>query len=482
MKNGETSKKRPANRLRTKLIVITALFTALMLTVIWLLFVVFLDDFYKAAKKFELTGTAKTVEGYIDEDSQTLSDKVADLCYRTGASILVQRRVGTATENVGFLNPRGILSSPRAVAEIIKNTRQAGGQITYAFNGAGGFETLQHSKKSDNMLLSRIIRDGDDFAAVLINVQLTPVDATRKTITGLLITVSAAFTVIAVAVGYFMAKTISSPLTRLNAEAKNIGTPAYEKLGGRMGCRETEELNETLAKASSELQKVDDLRRELIANVSHDLRTPLTMISGCGEMMRDIPGENNAENIQTIIDEADHLNRLVNDMLSLSKLEAGMDKLDAAEFNVTAAVRKLTERYSAMRAAQGYTIDFEYEKEYVIRGDEIKITQVFYNLINNAINYSGESTLVRVIQSETVAEGGRFLRFDVIDGGDGILPENLPYIWDRYFKENRAHRRAGVGTGLGLSIVKRIVDAHGGTYGVESEPGKGSDFHISLPL
>ena len=88
---------------------------------------------------------------------------------------------------------------------------------------------------------------------------------------------------------------------------------------------------------------------------------------------------------------------------------------------------------------------------------------------------------MRVLIKQTETKDGR-LRFDVIDDGDGILPENLPYIWDRYFKENRAHKRAGVGTGLGLSIVKKIIEAHGGAYGVISEPGKGADFYIELPV
>ncbi|MBO4870104.1 MAG: two-component sensor histidine kinase [Clostridia bacterium] len=470
--------KRLTPGLRTKLIAITALFTALILAVIWLLFVVFLDDFYRQTKRSELMSTAKDVEARITLDSQSLADYIADVCRDTGANILVQRRTGAATENIGFVNPRGILANTFAVSALIENTRREGGTITYTFDGSSG----SRGDENDSMLYSHLTEQSDGYAAVMIYVQLTPVDATRTTIIGLLLIVSVVFILIAVIIGQIMASTLSAPLTKLNENAKHIGTPAYERLTGGAGCRETAELDETLSKASAELQKVDDLRRELISNVSHDLRTPLTMISGYGEMMRDIPGENNAENIQIIIDEADHLNRLVNDMLSLSKLEAGMDHLDITEFNVTEKLSALVGRYASMRAVQGYTLDFKAEREYVIKGDELKLTQVFYNLINNAINYTGPSKLVRIIQSEVTERGARYLRFDVIDDGDGILPENLPYIWDRYFKENRAHRRADVGTGLGLCIVKRIMEAHGGGYGVNSEPGKGSDFFVTLPL
>ena len=467
--------------IRTKLILITALFTAAILTVIWLLFVVFLDDFYRAAKYREILSTAKTIESHLSDTTNDLSDAVTDICVRTGADILVRRYSGSSYESIVFSKPRNILSSAYAVSAIIQKAAAEGGESYYTFDSSSEYGSETGSGESNSVLYAKV-STGSDRTVILIHSQLTPVNATKTTITGLLIIVSVVSILVAVITSHIMAHNLSAPLTRLTSSAKDIGTTAYKKLEGNAGCRETEELNETLAAASEELQKVEDLRRELIANVSHDLRTPLTMISGYGEMMRDIPGENNADNIQIIIDEADHLNRLVNDMLSLSKLESGMEEYRFENFNVTDKLKSLVERYSTMRAVQGYAIDFEYEREYVINGDELKLMQVFYNLINNAINFTGESKRVLIRQSETAYDGVSYLRFDVIDDGDGILPENLPYIWDRYYKENRAHKRAGVGTGLGLSIVKKIVEKHGGKYGVISEPLKGSDFFIELRL
>lgn len=472
MKN-DTSR---AISMRTKMTVIIALFTAVILTVIWLLFVVFLDSFYKQTKYNEIQSSVKMIEAHINDDSSGLSDIVAELCRKTNASMLVVRTSDVSSETISFIKPRDILANSFAVSAIIEDARSAGGESSYSFDNSDNTVDSRSGTENNSILYAKITNG----SVILINAQLTPVDATTTTIMRLLVIVSVLFITAAVIVGLIIAKTLSVPLIKLTATAEKIGTPEYKKLQGYQGCRETAELNETLSKASAELQKVDDLRRELIANVSHDLRTPLTMISGYGEMMRDIPGENNAENIQIIIDEAEHLNRLVNDLLSLSKLESGMDGLNMTEFNVTAGLSALISRYSTMRAVEGYTLDFEYEKEYVITGDELKLMQVFYNLINNAINYAGPSKRVLIRQTETENGGRDCLRFDIIDDGEGILPENLPYIWDRYYKENRAHKRAGVGTGLGLSIVKKIVEQHGGLYGVISEPGKGSDFYIML--
>lgn len=463
--------------------VIIALFTVVILTVIWLLFVVFLDDFYKETKYREIQNSARLIETHINDDTSALSDTVLEICRRTDANVLIKRFNGTKTETISYIMPRDILSNNYVVSAIIDNARREGGEITYTFDASKNDLESRANADNNSMLYAKVLETENGVSSViLINVQLTPVNATTTTIIGLLIILSVVFTSAAVIVGYIMSKTLSVPLAKLTASAENIGTPEYKKLEGYTGCKEISELNETLASASAELEKTEDFRREIISNVSHDLRTPLTMISGYGEMMRDIPGENNAENIQIIIDEAEHLNRLVNDMLSLSKLQSGMDKLDVTEFNVTQKLSALIDRYSTMRAVQGYTLDFEYDKEYIIKGDELKLMQVFYNLINNAINYTGVSKRVLIKQSETVLNGKSYLRFDIIDDGEGILPENLPYIWDRYYKENRTHKRAGVGTGLGLSIVKKIVEQHGGLYGVISEAGKGSDFYIMLFL
>ena len=467
--------------MRTKMTVIIALFTAVMLTVIWLLFVVFLDDFYKQTKFREIQNSANTVLSHINDETQDLTDTVAEICQDTNASILIIRPYGQAMEKISFAKPREILTNDYAVSAIVEQAKADGGETTLVFDGSSDIN-VRAGEDNDTMLYARVIEGNNGSSVILINMQITPVDATTTTIMRLLILVSIIFITVAVIVGLIIARTLSVPLKKLTVSAEHIGTPEYEKLKGRPGCRETAELNETLSAASAELQKVDDLRRELIANVSHDLRTPLTMISGYGEMMRDIPGENNPENIQIIIDEAEHLSLLVNDLLSLSKLESGMDKLNISDFNVTTELSALIGRYSTMRAVEGYTLDFEYDQEYVIKGDSLKLMQVFYNLINNAINYTGESKHVLIRQTKTCPDGKNYLRFDIIDDGEGILPENLPYIWDRYYKENRAHKRAGVGTGLGLSIVKKIIEQHGGKYGVISEPGKGSDFYIMLLL
>jgi signal transduction histidine kinase len=165
-------------------------------------------------------------------------------------------------------------------------------------------------------------------------------------------------------------------------------------------------------------------------------------------------------------------------LLDISKLQAGTITLNKTEFNLTDAIAKLLERYAKLREQDGYVINFEFDTSVAITADEVKITQVLYNLINNAINYAGDDKTV--IVSQTVTPTG--IRVSVTDHGKGIAPADLPYIWDRYYKVDKSdtHKRAIGGTGLGLSIVKRVLQLHGFSYGVDSGLGSGSTFWFEI--
>lgn len=200
------------------------------------------------------------------------------------------------------------------------------------------------------------------------------------------------------------------------------------------------------------------------------------MITGYGEVMRDLPGENTPENIQIIIDEATRLSTLVNDLLDLSKLQSGALQAQKQVFNLTDSVRAILERYSKLVEQEGFDITFESKEEVFINADELRISQVIYNLVNNAVNHAGEDKTVIITQ--TVRD--KLVRIEVTDHGEGIPADKLPYIWERYYKVDREHKRGVIGSGLGLSIVKSILDAHKAHYGVRSTQGKGSTFWFEI--
>lgn len=336
---------------------------------------------------------------------------------------------------------------------------------------------LQPHQASDVVTYTKIIDDQQTEKILFVTSTIVPVNATVSTIRKQLLYVTIIMLIVAFLLAFLIAKKIGDPIIRINKKAKELAKNTNEELTfDAKDYLEIAELSDTLSYTSKELAKTEALRRELIANVSHDLRTPLTLICGYAEMMRDLPGENTPENTQIIIEEATRLSALVNDMLDLSKLQAGTQAMERVPYSLTQNIQNIMKRYVALTEQEGYEITFYYDEEVMVNGDALKISQVVYNLINNAINYTGDDKRVAVRQKIV----NNKVRIEVTDTGEGIAEENLPYIWDRYYKVDKTHKRAAIGTGLGLSIVQNILKAHHATYGVISERGKGSTFWFEM--
>jgi signal transduction histidine kinase len=308
--------------------------------------------------------------------------------------------------------------------------------------------------------------------------ELLPIGATVSTLESQFGWIMCILIMGALIIALAMSRVICRPMERMSHSARKLAEGNYKEefVGG--GYREADELADALNYAARELKKNDDLQKELVANISHDLRTPLTMIKGYSEIMRDIPEENTPENVQVIIDETQRLTELVNDMLDLSKIKAGTRKPEFELFDLTETVAAVMLRYEKFTESKNYNIVFNANENVMVKADRTMILQVVYNLVNNAINYTGEDG--NVIITQTVF-GGK-VRISVADTGVGIAEEDIPYIWDRYYKVDKVHKRAVVGTGLGLSIVKGILESHEAEYGVDSRVGEGSTFWFELDV
>lgn len=282
------------------------------------------------------------------------------------------------------------------------------------------------------------------------------------------------------AVGFatFVSSDISTPISALNKAAKELAKGNYQAKFKGYGYNEIQELSESLTHAAEELGKLDKYQKDLIANVSHDLRTPLTLITGYSEMMKDLPDEMNPENLQVIIDESKRLTRLVNDILLLTKLQSSTEEFKFDCFSLTDSVNEIIYRNNKLVAQLGIEMEFIYDKNVDVNGDEEKISKVLYNFISNAINYVGEDK--KVIVKQTINDN--VVRISVIDHGIGINPEHLNDVWNRYYKENKNHKRASSGSGLGLSIVKGILENHHLKYGVNSTINEGSEFWFEMEI
>ncbi|MBQ2769537.1 MAG: HAMP domain-containing protein [Clostridia bacterium] len=288
--------------------------------------------------------------------------------------------------------------------------------------------------------------------------------------------------VTAFAVASAVAGWLTKPIAEITEKARALAEGDFQvDFHGADYGEEMVELADALNFARDELSKTDRMQKELMANVSHDFKTPLTMIKAYASMIMEISGdvpEKRNKHAQVIVDEADRLTGLVVDMLELSKLRAGMEELRLSRVDMSAYVHEVLGRFAYLKDTQGYIFEADVDEGLYARVDEGKIGQVLYNLIGNAVNYTGEDKRVFV---RLKAEGERFF-FSVTDTGAGIKKEGIGEIWDRYYRSSEAHKRPVQGTGLGLSIVKTILQRHNLQFGVESEEGKGSTFYVAFPF
>ncbi len=331
------------------------------------------------------------------------------------------------------------------------------------------------------MVLCESLTLGGRACRLYLTMSAAPIDDYRQSFLSVSLIASLAAVVAAFAVGGLLSMLIARPVAEVTEEAKELARGDYSfNIRKDYFFSEIAELSEALDAARKEVSKADRVQRELIANVSHDFKTPLTMIKAYASMIREISGDDKEKrdaHAQIIIDETDRLNALVSDVLDLSRLKAGGTE-ERTVFDLSEEVRGILSRFDYLSETQGYRIEPVIEEGLTVRADRNRIGQVVYNLVGNAVNYTGEDKRVRVklFKREEMA------RLEVIDSGKGIPPEEVDTIWDRYYRSERTHKRPVQGSGLGLSIVKNILLQHGSPFGVISEVGKGSCFWAEFSL
>lgn len=232
----------------------------------------------------------------------------------------------------------------------------------------------------------------------------------------------------------------------------------------------------------SDERRMDKLRTDFIANVSHELRTPISMLQGYSEAIVDDIASSEEEKVEMariIYDESLRMGRLVNDLLDLAKLESGKMNLSYEYVPISPYLKRITSKFSGLAKEKGITISASMQDDQIQwHFDPDRIEQVLTNLIDNAIRHTPPGGNIDVIQRTSDRRG---LIIDVRDSGSGIPEEDLPFVFERFYKADKARTRGRSGTGLGLAIVKNIINAHDGFISVNSLPNKGTTFSFILP-
>ena len=283
---------------------------------------------------------------------------------------------------------------------------------------------------------------------------------------------------IALIVAFFLAGRITKPIVNMKKEANKLAEGNYNVEFKADSYTEINDLASTLDDATEKLSKVDELRKDLVANVSHDIKTPLTVIQSYAEMIKDISGEDpekREEHLDVILKETEYLNKLVSDMQEYSKMQAGLIELNKTNFDLKKCINSVVELLDKLIKEKNIKLKLR-TKSVVVYADEMKMSQVIYNFLSNAIKHSDDNSLIEINMQDSEEK----VRVEVKDHGDGIAEEAIPYIWDRYYKIDKQFKRSTNSTGLGLAIAKAILEGHKAIYGVESKEGEGSTFYFEL--
>lgn len=487
MKHKDNTKSRWAPSVRLTVFAAFIFFTAMTLLLLWLFQVVFLERIYKSFCISQIKNDAETLSDtlYKGGDVETKAKEIAEEHNMCISLLIPGKQSLTRLTDTVYNDCNLYYLSFGECMELYKHSLESDGArlMSVYYDEEKGYVgtdfSLASSDETHSVIYTLVCRpeSSKETYVLLLNSVVTPVGATTKTITLLLTVISFVLVLFAIILTVFVSRKVTKPIIQINNKARLFAMGDYDvRFSVKGGYKEVNELSATLNYTGVELSKVEKLRRELISNISHDLRTPLTLIQGYGEVMRDIPGECNPENLRTIIDETARLTSIVNEMLDYSKIQSGNYTPDLQKVDISQTVKTTVETYRTLTEKNGYIINYDECESVYIMGDSGMIVRALLNLINNAVTHTGSDNTVtvrQIINEKTV-------RIEVSDSGHGIPKEQLELIWERYYKADTEHKRAAVGTGLGLSIVKSIMILHKGKFGVRSREGYGSTFWIEF--
>lgn len=448
------------------MLTILVVFIGLMLALILFLQTTFLDGTYKNNKIAYLKDTAAQIdEGIQNDDILSVLEDISfsnEVCVR-----VITDAVGFTTYQDASSCALGKLSS-KQLNKIATTTFDNGGEALFDSNS---------SNIKNAYIYSKLSKVNDENVLIMLSTSIVPLQSTIDTMYDQFNIIIIVVVIATILLALCLSSLIVKPIKKIEMEATNLPSGKYDHKLVKTDAREIENLNNTLARANEEIIKADVARKELIGNVSHDLRTPLTMIVGYGEMIRDFPEENNAENINVIINEAKRLSTLVDDLLDLSKVESGKIEFHNKDIKISDLLESVYDQFEPYCKANNIELVLSVEDDVVVNVDDNRLKQVLHNFMSNALNYN-DAKDTKIIIGEEKVDGA--YRIYVYDNGSGVKEEDKDKIWNRYYKVDKEHKRSHIGSGIGLSLCKDILDKMGYKYGVDSVYKEYSKFYFDI--
>lgn len=452
----------------------------------FLIQIVFLKPIYKNLREKQIRSFANEIELDLKKDNNLnnvqLKEKIDYIAYNNQVQIYIY----SDDLDLKYTSEDSFGKIPQSISREIKtimNKFKTNIKINIDNNEYNENVNLKRFNSLVNIFIKRI----DSNTNIVI---ISPIDQIDSTIEVLILQnqyMSIVAIIVAIFISVILSRRITKPIENITRESKLLEKGKYDLEIEETKYYETENLANVLKTSASKLKEKDKFQKNIIANVSHDLKTPLSIIKAYTEKIRDISGDDKKkreEDLNIIEKETDNLSLLISDMLDLSKLDTGDYVLNKTNFNILDVIKNTIDRFKIISEKKNIKININNEfkekkekDELIIYADELKIAQVIYNLIANAIQYSKENSNINI----NIKKEKENLKIEVQDFGKGIDKEDLPYIFEKYYKSKDQSKKEDISsTGLGLSIVKSILERHDFKYGVKSEKGKGTIFWFEV--
>ena len=459
-------------------------FTAVIFTVLWLLQTVFLQRFYdgmiirntiSAADSIVSQFGSRQIADYIDDISREnsivvyVTDTEGNLLYSSDEFRKLQGRYDERNERGG----KGFKGDHAHYRELPENYGEFLQALRTSTDGTAEL------RSDDLYAYGRYITFSGGDAVLYLGAALGAVGSAARVIRTQLLWVTLLSVAVGLVLAWFLSRSFAKPIAQLNEKAHTLGENQPDTPFAEGFCTELDDLNGTLDRTAEKLKQNREFQNEFLANVSHDLRTPLTMIKGYAEMIRDISREDEqqcAADVAVIVEESDRLTALVNEILEYSELQMTDKEPVAEQVDFSGIVSSVTDSFEKLYAKDGFTFARSIAAGIQISGNASRLQRAVYNLLDNAVRHAGADQWIGV----TLKSDGQTASVEISDHGSGIAPDELERIWEKYYT-NRQRRGKGV-SGLGLAIVKQTAAMHNGRCEVSSEPDKGSTFRILLPI
>lgn len=440
-------------------------FASFILLFLFLMQIIFLNKYYEIYKKNQLDNIVSSIK---NNNSMNISI-LEDYAYNYGVCISIYSN--GVIQTISNTYNKGCLFSDKSTSD---------NYITsFVESGSTEDTRLLYNKRFGNKTIIKALKYNDEVY-IFLNTSIQPLDSSIILLKSQYGYIALIIFGISLIISYVISSMISKPIVKISDSAKKLANGDFNvSFSTNSKVQEIKELSTTLDLAKNELSKTDELRRDLMANVGHDLRTPLTMIKAYAEMTRDLESqtpEKRAENMNIIIEETDRLNVLVSDILDLSKLQSSTYELKIEEFDLDELIRNIIKRFYILIDSDGYEFIYNNDEKIMVKADKKRLEQVIYNLLNNAVNYTGEDKKIYI----NITEDKKKILVEIKDTGKGIDKEEIKYIWNKYYHNEKKHKRNTFGTGLGLSIVKTILESHNYKYGVKSIKNHGTTFYFEI--